>query len=71
MDGMTASQIRAAVHKDSAKTRCTPIYCTRREASDPIQVDTSTIPWNFNQGVTHTPTKISMGTGRGSSVTHS
>ena len=41
-DRMTARRTQVTVYKESAESSWVSIYCTMREASDPLQVDSST-----------------------------
>ena len=52
-DGMQARRTHAAVRRESTKAIRLSSCCARREASAPSQVDASTVPWRFIQGMNH------------------
>ena len=65
VNGMTSRRTRVSVCKESAEASRPFRYCARREVSNPLRVDASTVTWRVIQGVKPPPPPAHYGSREG------
>ena len=50
-DGVATRRTLVDVHRESSKAKRLSSYCARREASSPLWVAASTVPWHVRHGL--------------------